>query len=289
MKIRDIILDCVEELINILETGHKSTLLVSEDFLKKWNEFDPNRFAQKIKRFNALNEETKKEEPNTETIRKEKEPVTFSIPDNLKTKYIEIQKALDLINEEVKECRKCPLHSTRTQTVFGTGNPLAQLVFVGEAPGAEEDRQGLPFVGRAGQLLTDIIVKGMKMKREDVYICNVLKCRPPNNREPNPIEVYHCEPYLIRQIELIKPKVICALGRVSAQTLLKTKDSIEKLRGIWHNYHGIPLRVTYHPAYLLRNPQDKKKAWLDIQEVMKLLRGEIEVRFEQTNTPSQLF
>ncbi|MGC8846547.1 MAG: uracil-DNA glycosylase, partial [Candidatus Hydrogenedens sp.] len=172
------------------------------------------------------------------------------------------------------------IHEDRTNTVFGDGNPNAELVFVGEAPGAEEDRQGLPFVGRAGQLLTDIIVKGMKMRREDVYICNVLKCRPPNNRDPNPMEVMNCEPYLIRQLELIRPKVVCALGRISAQTLLKTDATLNELRGKWHNYHGIPMRVTYHPAYLLRNPADKKKAWIDIQEVMKLLKGEITVTFD---------
>jgi len=177
---------------------------------------------------------------------------------------------------EVRECTKCVLCETRTQTVFGTGNPNADLVFVGEAPGAEEDRRGEPFVGRAGQLLTDIIVKGMKMRREDVYICNVVKCRPPDNRDPDPEEIYQCEPYLIRQLETIEPKVICTLGRFAAQTLLRTSDSIGRLRERWHNYHGIPLRVTYHPAYLLRNPADKGKTWADIQEVMKLLAGEID-------------
>ena len=118
------------------------------------------------------------------------------------------------------------------------------------------------------------------MRREDVYICNVLKCRPPNNRDPNPMEVMNCEPYLIRQLELIRPKVVCALGRIAAQTLLKTDAPLNELRGKWHNYHGIPLRVTYHPAYLLRNPADKKKAWLDIQEIMKLLNGEIFITFD---------
>jgi DNA polymerase len=163
----------------------------------------------------------------------------------------------------------------RIQTVFGTGNPHADLVFVGEAPGAEEDRQGEPFVGRAGQLLTDIIEKGIKIRREDVYICNVLKCRPPENRDPNPEEVVCCEPYLLRQLELIQPKVICALGRIAAQTLLRSSESTTRLRGKWHNYHGIPFRVTYHPAYLLRSPGEKRKAWEDIQEVMKVLNGQI--------------
>ena len=182
---------------------------------------------------------------------------------------------LATLAETVASCEKCGLCKTRTQTVFGVGNPRAELVFVGEAPGAEEDRRGEPFVGRAGQLLTDIIVKGMKLNREDVYICNVLKCRPPENRDPNPAEVEQCEPYLIRQLELIQPKVIVALGRISAQTLLKTTKSMAQLRGEWHRYQGIPLRATFHPAYLLRKPEDKRLAWDDIQEVMKLLSGEV--------------
>lgn len=185
------------------------------------------------------------------------------------------EESLAGIAAEVRACAKCPLHELRNNAVPGEGNPSADLVFVGEAPGADEDRQGRPFVGRAGQLLTDIIVKGMKMTREQVFICNVLKCRPPDNRTPGPDEVFHCEPYLIRQLQLIRPKVICALGGVAAQTLLKSEATVGSLRGKWHNYHGIPLRVTYHPAYLLRSPGEKAKAWLDIQEVMKLLAGQI--------------
>jgi DNA polymerase len=188
--------------------------------------------------------------------------------------------ALAAIDAEVCDCHKCGLSATRTHTVFGSGNPDAQLVFVGEAPGADEDRQGKPFVGKAGQLLTDIIVKGMKLRREDVYICNVLKCRPPENRDPSPEEVYYCESYLLRQLEVLRPKAICALGRVAAQTLLKTSAPIGSLRGRWHNYHGIPFRVTYHPSYLLhiREAQklrdEKRKVWDDVQEVMKVLQGE---------------
>ncbi len=181
---------------------------------------------------------------------------------------------LDALNEIVRVCVKCPLAETRTQTVFGSGNPEAKLVFVGEAPGFDEDRQGKPFVGRAGQLLTDIIEKGMLLKRSEVYICNVLKCRPPDNRNPQVHEVEMCEPYLIRQLEIIQPKVICALGTYAAQTLLKTTQPIGKLRGAWHFYHGIPLRATYHPAYLLRNPADKRKTWTDVLEVMKVYKGE---------------
>lgn len=183
--------------------------------------------------------------------------------------------ALPSLEADVSQCTKCPLAETRTQTVFGVGNPRAKLVFVGEAPGHDEDIQGEPFVGRAGQLLTDIIEKGMKLKRSDVYICNVLKCRPPNNRDPLPAEVEQCEPYLIRQLELIRPKVICALGTHAAQTLLKTNETIGRLRGKWHFYHGIPLRATYHPAYLLRSPGEKKKTWIDVKEIMKVYNGEV--------------
>ena len=181
---------------------------------------------------------------------------------------------LNALREIVAECRRCTLCESRTQTVFADGNETAELVFVGEAPGEQEDLQGFPFVGRAGQLLTDIIEKGMKMQREDVYICNVLKCRPPQNRDPLPEEKKECEPYLVRQLELIRPKVIVALGAHAAKTLLRTDDATGKMRGKWHFYHGIPLRVTYHPAYLLRSPGEKRKTWEDIQEVMKVLRGE---------------
>jgi DNA polymerase len=182
---------------------------------------------------------------------------------------------LDGLAEEVSGCTQCGLSATRTQTVFGDGSPTADLVFVGEAPGADEDREGIPFVGRAGQLLTKIIEDGMKIPRREVYICNVLKCRPPGNRDPNPEEVQYCEPYLIQQLKFIQPKVICALGRHAAQTLLRSTESTGKLRGQWHSYHGIPLRVTYHPAYLLRSPGEKRKTWEDIQEVMKVLNGEV--------------
>lgn len=187
----------------------------------------------------------------------------------------DVADALSTLATVVRGCEKCSLCKTRTQTVFGVGNIHADLVFVGEAPGADEDAQGEPFVGKAGQLLTDIIVKGMKMKREDVYICNVLKCRPPNNRNPNPEEMTLCEPYLVQQLSLIRPRVICALGGVASKCLLQTEASVGQLRGRWHSYQGIPLRVTYHPAYLLRTPSDKGKAWDDIQEVMKVLSGDV--------------
>lgn len=187
----------------------------------------------------------------------------------------ESESALGALAEIVSVCRNCHLCETRTQTVFGAGNPNARLVFVGEAPGFHEDQQGQPFVGRAGELLTNIIEKGMGVRRSDVYICNVLKCRPPENRDPRPDEVAQCEPFLIQQLEILRPAVICALGGHAAKTLLKTEESIGRLRGKWHFYHGIPLRATYHPAYLLRNPEDKRKTWMDVLEVMKVYRGEV--------------
>ncbi len=167
------------------------------------------------------------------------------------------------LEQVVRTCRRCGLHSTRTQTVFGTGSRRARWLFVGEAPGAEEDRQGEPFVGRAGQLLNAMLL-AMGFKREDVYIANVLKCRPPNNRDPQAEEVLQCEPYLLRQIELIDPGVIVALGRHAAHSLLKTEMALGKLRGQRLSYHGTPMVVTYHPAYLLRNPVDKRKVWDDL-------------------------
>jgi DNA polymerase len=167
------------------------------------------------------------------------------------------------LEAEVRVCTKCSLHKTRTQTVFGVGHRHAKWMFIGEAPGADEDRQGEPFVGKAGQLLNAILF-AMGLKREEVYIANVLKCRPPGNRDPQPEEVAQCEPYLIRQIELIRPQLIVALGRHAAHSLLKTEVPLGKLRGQKLSYHGTPLFVTYHPAYLLRNPADKRKVWEDL-------------------------
>lgn len=164
----------------------------------------------------------------------------------------------------VVDCTACSLHGTRTQTVFGVGNENADWLFVGEAPGADEDRQGEPFVGRAGQLLNAMLF-AMGLKREEVYIANVLKCRPPNNRDPQGEEVTRCEPFLLRQIELIKPKLIVAMGRFAAHSLLKTEQALSQLRGQRLSFHGTPLIVTYHPAYLLRTPIDKRKAWADLQ------------------------
>lgn len=175
---------------------------------------------------------------------------------------------LKKIHQGMKSCQRCPLGKTRRNLVFGDGNPSARIVFVGEAPGADEDEQGLPFVGRAGQLLTKII-EAMGLKRKDVYICNILKCRPPGNRNPLPNEIGLCEPFLKKQLQVISPQVICALGTFAAQTLLKTDIPITVLRGRFHSYEGIKLMPTYHPAYLLRNPSAKKLVWEDVQMIMK--------------------
>jgi len=171
-------------------------------------------------------------------------------------------------------CSRCKLHTLgRRQVVFGVGNPNADLMFVGEAPGADEDVQGEPFVGRAGQLLTKII-EAIDMKREDVYIANVIKCRPPQNRNPEPDEVEQCEPFLFRQIATIKPKVIVALGKFAAQSLLKTSEPITRIRGREYNYRDAILMPTYHPAYLLRNPSSKREVWEDMKRVRAILQGE---------------
>ena len=178
--------------------------------------------------------------------------------------------ALERLESEFKNCMLCGLSATRTQVVFGSGNADATLMFVGEAPGYDEDRQGQPFVGAAGQLLTKII-EAMKLRREDVYSANCLKCRPPNNRSPLPSEITTCQPILMRQIEVIRPKIICALGKFAAQTLLQTQDPISRLRGRFFDWNGMKILPTFHPAYLLRNPADKKLVWEDMQKIMKEL------------------
>lgn len=179
-------------------------------------------------------------------------------------------KALADVESRVSICVQCHLHQSRTQTVPGAGNPNADLVFVGEAPGYEEDKQGKPFVGKAGHLLTKII-EAMHLTREDVFICNVIKCRPPENRNPEPEEIVTCQPYLIEQLRIIQPKVICAMGKFAAQTLIETTTSISRLRGSWYEYQGIPLMPTFHPAYLLRNPEKKRLVWEDVQQIMARL------------------
>lgn len=190
--------------------------------------------------------------------------------------------ALAELRTVVASCEKCALCKTRTQTVFGSGSPTADIMFIGEAPGADEDAQGQPFVGRAGQLLTKMIEepRSLGIPRSDVYIANILKCRPPNNRKPNAGEIEQCEPYLITQIETVRPKIICALGLTAANTLLRNDLSMTAMREKTFDYHGVPLIVTYHPAALLRNPNWKKPAWDDLLKLKSLLN-------EQNNNPAQ--
>lgn len=212
-------------------------------------------------------------------------PANESIPDDMPFKKgivvgtaeaelipgaIEKLRSLEEIAEKVHKCTRCPLYATATKSVPGEGDPKAELVCVGEAPGAKEDETGRPFVGQAGQLLTKILA-AIDLTREQVFICNVLKHRPPGNRNPLPEEVEACSPYLIRQLELIKPKVIVAFGTFAAQTLLQTKTPLGQLRGLVHRYHGIPLIVTYHPAALLRNPAWKRPTWEDVKLARRIL------------------
>ncbi len=178
--------------------------------------------------------------------------------------------SLPRILGDIGECTRCKLHRGRTKLVFGDGNPKADLVFVGEGPGRDEDAQGLPFVGRAGKLLTQMI-EAMGLQRQDVYICNVVKCRPPENRTPEKDEVETCSPFLLRQLDAISPKVIVCLGSVAAQTLLETNRGISHFRGQWLEFRGTKLMATYHPAYLLRNPSAKGEVWKDLQKVMAVL------------------
>jgi len=186
-------------------------------------------------------------------------------------KKIDKNEPLNKVREELGDCQRCPLAKTRTNLVFGAGDPDAQLMFVGEAPGRDEDREGIPFIGRAGQLLTKII-QAINMTRDQVYIANILKCRPPNNRNPEAEEIEKCYPFLQQQIKVIQPRIICALGAFAAQTLLQTKTPIGRLRGRGHPFNKHSLVVpTYHPAFLLRNPNKKRDVWEDMQLVMKLL------------------
>jgi len=197
---------------------------------------------------------------------------TACTPSAVSEENIVLQNNLDALYSAVCGCMRCPLGGQRTNFVFGQGNPEADLMFIGEAPGQEEDVQGLAFVGRAGQLLTRMI-KAIKLTREEVFIGNILKCRPPGNRDPQPLEIEQCEPILLKQIEIIKPTIICALGRIAGQTLLRTKSSLGALRGKVHDYHGVKLVVTYHPAALLRNPNWKPMAWEDLKYLRREYDG----------------
>jgi uracil-DNA glycosylase len=183
------------------------------------------------------------------------------------------QETLEQIREDLGDCRRCKLSQGRKTIVFGSGNPKAELVFVGEGPGADEDEQGLPFVGRAGQLLTDMIEKGLKIPRPDVYICNIVKCRPPGNRKPERDEVAACRQFVERQLDSIRPRVVCALGSTAAETLLDTRESMGRLRGKWYEFRGLPVMVTYHPAFLLRDPSRKTETWADLKMILARLNA----------------
>lgn len=185
-------------------------------------------------------------------------------------KSIVTAETLEDIRTDLGECRRCPLCETRKNIVFGVGSQNAKVLFVGEAPGRDEDLQGEPFVGEAGQLLTKMIL-AMGYERSEVYICNLLKCRPPDNRNPAPAEITQCSPFLLRQVKTVSPKAIVALGTFASQTLLGSNEPISRLRGRFHDYHGIPLMPTFHPAFLLRSPEKKREVWADLQQVMKLL------------------
>ena len=208
--------------------------------------------------------------PIPEAARKPVAPPSLPPPD-----FVPADDSLLRILEDIGDCKRCGLHAGRNKLVFGVGNEQTKLVFVGEGPGADEDEQGIPFVGRAGQLLTQMIEntasrEGIPLKRSDVYICNVVKCRPPGNRKPEPDEMEICGQFLYRQLAVLQPKAVCALGGTAAQALLGTKEGVTRLRGKWHKWRDIPLMVTYHPSYLLRpyNQGAKKEAWEDLKKVL---------------------
>jgi uracil-DNA glycosylase len=204
---------------------------------------------------------------NTTTATRVKKTAAASEPARSATSAATADETFEAIRADLQNCKRCKLAEGRKNIVFGSGNQNAELMFVGEAPGAEEDEQGLPFVGRAGQLLTKII-ESIGMRRDEVFICNILKCRPPGNRNPETDEIAACERFLFRQIAAVKPKIICALGTFGAQTLLKTTEPIGKLRGKIIDYRGVKVIATFHPAYLLRNPNEKRRVWED----MKIIR-----------------
>jgi len=209
--------------------------------------------------------------PASGDVDKSARATRVSQPAQSREPFVDPTAALRLIREDLGDCTRCPLHKQgRKQIVFGVGNPRADLMFIGEAPGADEDIQGEPFVGRAGQLLNNMI-KAMGLRREDVYIANIIKCRPPGNRTPEREECETCSPFLFRQIEVVKPKAIVALGAVAAKTLLAINAPMTELRGHWYDFRGTRLAVTYHPAFLLRDPRQKKETWKDLQMVMKEL------------------
>lgn len=242
-----------------------------KDYLKYYAEsgidrFDPKAVSGALRLAAAVRGERKSRAagpqqpaPSTQTsMFAESGPV--SVPDS----------SLEEVRDDLGDCQRCKLCQDRTHIVFGAGNPQARLVFVGEGPGVEEDRQGLPFVGRAGQLLTRMI-EAIQMSRDEVYICNVVKCRPPGNRTPQEDEITACSPFLVRQLAVLQPEVICCLGLTAAQTLLQVRTPIGRLRGRIHSFHGARLVATYHPAYLLRNPPAKRVVWEDLKRIRSLL------------------
>lgn len=249
--------DLIDKIIFKLEEYKNSNIKIYSSELKSYKEYINSEFKNDMPDFKDLIIEDTDENSIKETVKE------YMNKDKWKS-----AESLDQLYDMICDCKKCDLWKTRTNFVFGSGNKNADLVIIGEAPGADEDKQGLPFVGRAGKLLTQIL-EAINFKREEVYICNVLKSRPPENRNPTPEEIKHCEPYLEKQLELIKPKMLLCLGTFAAQTLLKSKEALGKLRGKFHTYKNIPLLVTYHPAALLRNPNWKKPTWEDVQLLRK--------------------
>lgn len=207
----------------------------------------------------------------TARVRQTAEGNASALPELLVEPAIRTASSLEELRAVLGDCQRCKLRKGRTNIVFGVGSPDARVMFVGEGPGEDEDLKGEPFVGKAGALLTDIITKGMGLRREDVYIANVVKCRPPNNRNPEPDEIVACEPFLRRQIEIVRPEVVVSLGNFATQALLGDRTAISRRRGRWHEVAGTPLMPTFHPAYLLRNPGDKRLVWDDIKLVMERL------------------
>jgi uracil-DNA glycosylase len=257
---------------------NRDQLIEHLTFAKELGVMGVSRDVQWRTRAETLTENAGTENPRTENLRtSEPENPRTQEPENPRTREPRNPSgtsadALIAVREEIGDCTRCKLHRLgRRQIVFGVGNPDAELMFVGEAPGGDEDIQGIPFVGRAGQLLTKII-EAIGLKREDVYIANVIKCRPPQNRNPEQDEVDTCEPFLFQQVDIIKPKVIVALGTFAARALLRTLDPISRLRGRVYEYRGAKLVPTFHPAYLLRNPASKREVWEDMKVVRELLK-----------------
>ena len=276
-RIRDGLTDYLEvmQLAGVVELG--PPVQVPEFMHDNGRDDSPKSPEPPVEPVSTQTEVVESNKHASQIVTKITERVEETVSPRKTSKSVSKSELLKIVAEEVSRCTLCEeLALTRTQTVFGVGNPDSELVFLGEAPGADEDRLGEPFVGRAGKLLDDIIVKGMKLRREDVYICNILRCRPPGNRNPLPEEAEHCRPFLDRTLEIIGPKFICCLGAVAVRNLLQVDTPIGKMRGRILDYNGIKVICTYHPAYLLRNPAAKKDTWEDI----KLLMREMGLRIE---------